>query len=209
MSLRVLILVLSCRLPPYDKLYEAQRRTWDAVEVEGVETKYYWCDSFEENPRALKKAIDEVWNRSWDFVFRTNSSSYVDKKALLVRSGDLPREKCYSGVDGGGFVSGSGILLSRDAVGVLRDALEDRVYEAVEDVVFGDLLRKAGVPITSGSRYDYWQEVFLKQFYNDGRDREVDILRAYHCRCKGRDEGRDEDVVAFEEIHRIKMTRAA
>ena len=101
--MNVIILVLSCERPPYDKLYEAQRKTWDSVEVPNVATRYYFCDGLAAAPWMLRQALDGVWREPWTFVFRTNSSSYVDKRALLKFAEGLPVVRCYCGMDGWGF----------------------------------------------------------------------------------------------------------
>ena len=39
---KVLILVLSCETPPYNKMVDTSKSTWDSIEVDGVETIYYF-----------------------------------------------------------------------------------------------------------------------------------------------------------------------
>ena len=58
--------------------------------------------------------LREVINEEWDYIFRTNTSSYVSKNRLIEFSKNLPKEKCYCGIDGGGFASGAGFFLSKD-----------------------------------------------------------------------------------------------
>ena len=91
--MRLLVLVLSCRKPPYDALWEAQQRTWDSVSVPDVSTLYYWCDELATMPWRLKLALDSAWDARWDMIFRTNSSSYVDKARLLAKAKTLPTER--------------------------------------------------------------------------------------------------------------------
>ena len=40
--MKILILVLSCKSDPYDKLMAAQQKTWDSISVPGVKTVYYY-----------------------------------------------------------------------------------------------------------------------------------------------------------------------
>lgn len=206
--MRVLALVLSCRRPPYDALREAQLRTWDSVQVDGVRTTYYFSDNVPGMTGRLGEALRDALREEPDYVFRTNSSSYVDKVLLHRWASRMPHDGCYAGIDGDGFASGSGFLLSRDLAEFLAERLPESSEGVVEDVVVGRILAEAGHPVTPGaSRLDYWHERFLAGF----RGQELDvgaIRRAYHVRCKA--EGgadRTKDVVAMEDVHRIKFER--
>ena len=83
----------------------------------------------------------------FDYLYRTNTSSYVNRRLLSDYASLLPRERFYGGylgeVDGIPFASGTGALLSRDLV---RAAIEDRVwdYDAIDDVALGRCMRRAG-----------------------------------------------------------------
>lgn len=206
--MKILILVLSCERPPYDALHEVQRRTWDSVIVDGVETTYYWCDA----PALMSKRLVETLNddaegsfcAGWDFIFRTNSSSYVDKLRLLEHAHKAPRKWCYQGIDGDGFASGSGFLMSRDVAEVLqRDllAVAGAHPDLIEDQAIGLCLVQRGVGVTKGARReDYWLLYFQQQF---GVLLDERLRDAYHIRCKhGSD--RAKDIEAMEHAHRIK-----
>ena len=205
--MRVVILVLSCQRPPYDALLAAQRRTWDSVSVEDVTTVYYFCDGMEEMTGRLREALrDLAATLGWDFVFRTNASSYVDKAALLDFSRGLPQSGCYCGIDGDGFASGSGFFLSPDAAEMLAEDLPDVSAEA-EDVVTGRLLVARGVRVTPGAeRRDYWHDRFVGAFRGVEQDEEA-LRAAYHVRCKADGGNRAMDVLAMEDVHRIKLGR--
>jgi len=115
-SLKILIMVLSCRSHPFDKLMSVQKETWDSINVEGVETVFYrggnaliWNGNVLEVPCddgydwmhwKMKLSIDEIWDKDWDVIFRTNASSYVDKKRLLFSSRCLPTIGVYHGITG-------------------------------------------------------------------------------------------------------------
>lgn len=197
--MKILILVLSCREPPYGKLYEAQQRTWDSLHVEGVVTRYYFPLSMDTMLLSLKVALDTAWDEPWDSIFRTNSSSYVNKAMLQKFASALPKIGCYCGVDGGGFASGSGMLLSRDVVDVLRQRITEKVYDHVEDEEIGLMLKEHGIDVTPGAkRYDFYFEDFQKRFY--GRYLS-DFRNHYHVRCKSDTEDRMKDVEAMEIVH--------
>lgn len=197
-SPRIIILVLSCHKPPYQAMYETQRETWDSIKAEGVITAYYWCNKIEEMPGKLKLALGAIQPLPWEFVFRTNSSSYVDKARLQEFAETLPTEKCYCGIDGGGFASGSGFFMSRDVVETVTDILPDKSVELVEDELIGMYLYGRGITVTPGARrYDYWTHGEVPE----------KIRAAYHVRCKGSDVNREDDVIAMQSVHGIKNTR--
>lgn len=203
MSCKILILVLSSKKPPYDLLYEAQKRTWDSVSVPSVETRYYFCDGFETMVPKLLEALGEALKSEWDFVFRTNSSSYVDKKALIKFAEDLlPREKCYAGIDGDGFASGSGFFLSRDCAKALCGSIGPR-KGLIEDEWVGAMLKLGGVSVLDGVRADFWDRRVISGFAEFDLGDE-DIRTAYHVRCKSDTLDRDRDVIAMETVHQIK-----
>lgn len=211
--MKVLILVLSCLRDPYDKLMKAQQRTWDSVDVPGVETIYYYGDNtgfkkishysreFGADSRDdLKQAhwkytltLREVMSQDWDFIFRTNASSYVHKRELLKMAEKLPNEKCYCGRPGdcNMFASGSGHFISRDVAQILVDEMQCNIGSDVnyvpDDVYIGQILIKNhGLSVTPGSeRVDY---------YSDGHNRD---FKTYHYRCKNED-NRQGDIDAFE-----------
>jgi hypothetical protein len=188
---KILILVLSYNSPPFDVLMKTQQQTFDSIEVEGVETMYYhggfdpeniltekyygmiaggasWSqrafkctDKYYYMSAKFKKALEWAKDDEYDYIFRTNSSSYVNKKALVEFSKTLPTEKLYAGwtfVDsedfGGACVSGAGIWLSRDTANILMEEI-DPIKEIEEDVYCGRILRKHGIEaIDDKSRYD-------------------------------------------------------
>jgi hypothetical protein len=221
---KILILVLSCLRHPYDKLMLAQQRTWDSVDVPGVETIYYYGGgsgyktinhySREYGAQAhdgIRMAhwkyaltLSEVMSLEWDFIFRTNSSSYVNKRELLKIAKELPPTRCYCGQDGchetwltpthncgvngecRTFVSGCGHFISRDVANILINDIQYDIGYTPDDVHIGDvLIKKHGLQVTPGwSRIDY---------YGGMHDRDA---VTYHYRCK-KEDNRQGDIDAF------------
>lgn len=210
--MKILILVQGCDAPPYDKIQQSQMDTWDSIKVPGVETIYYISD--ESLPKGdfridgdklyvpcseaynmmhwrYKLALDVVALKDWDYIFRTNTSSYVDKKMLLDFAKDLPKEKVYCGIKGGdNMASGCGVFLSRDVVNIFIDNFDDHPTPA-EDCLMGTWCERKGVPVTEGARrHDY--------YFHSG-----ELPKLYHYRCKSDTEDRDKDIVAFKAIHKL------
>lgn len=159
----------------YSKFYEVQNETWDSIDIEGVETFYYIGggekkeisgklvinDLPETIPNEGYKFINfltQTINEEYDYIFHTNSSSYVDKKLLYEWLTDKPREKFYSGVKGNylgnSFASGCGFTLSKDVVKMLLENQNDWEHGYADDATLGILLGKLGLTIYEAPRFD-------------------------------------------------------
>jgi len=186
----ILILVLSYNASPYKELMEAQQTTFDSESINGIRTVYYhgglhnegaidfsikrstphstWervefsiTDEYYRMGGKFKKALQYVDDLDYDIIFRTNSSSYINKRLLKTVAETLPKERLYAGwtfIDsedfGGLCVSGAGIFLSRDTAKILMNEI-DPEKEIEEDVYIGRILRKHGIEaIDDKSRYD-------------------------------------------------------
>ncbi len=195
--MRVLILVLSSQNEIYPELRKCQQDTWDSVQIEGVETIYYlggggqefeWNRINESSQELLlgcrddyyfmhwkfKKAIEQILYWNYDFIFKTNASSYVNKKLLLEFAETLPKDKCNCGVDGGGFASGCGVFFSKDCLDILLNKIDD--YPAAsEDSLMSSYLSLEGIGVTKGAkRKDIDHTMNYCEINNP----------CYHYRCK-------------------------
>lgn len=205
--MKILILVQATHLEPWDKLIEAQKRTWDSVDVKDVDTIYFYSHperSFQDGKNLyvqcsgehgmehwrMKKALDWIYDSNvyYDFIFRTNASSYVNKQLLKEFLQDKPMEKFYSGINGGGFASGCGFVMTNDIVNIIRNQYDDYPSDS-EDCLLGVYCQRNGIEVTPGAqRYDWW--------WND-RNKFPDV---YHYRCKSNDDNRDKDIEAFDKL---------
>lgn len=218
--MKILILVLSYNQPPYDALMKAQQETWDGVytdqphhthtfyyyggeefryktvNAQSAELRFPCTDEYYYMAGKFKKALEFSELYEYDYIFRTNSSSYVNKKKLIEFAGKLPKEKLYCGWtfndsnhDNGLCVSGAGIFLSYDTAKILRDDIDPNV-EMEEDVYCGRLLRAHGVvAINDRSRIDYPQQNWK------------DLKNTYHIRFKTGNRLQDaKNMVGFHDI---------
>lgn len=173
--MKILILVCSSHQPPYDSFMKAQKETWDSIIHPNIETVFYhgsgdntWEGNVYRSDCAHgyytqhwkhKQAIDACWEKDWDIVFRTHSSSYVDKEKLYEFAKDLPTEKTYGGWKlGEGMdsiiwngheilqecISGAGIFYSRDIADILRKNIPEG-QNIEEDVLSGRILQTFGI----------------------------------------------------------------
>lgn len=174
--MRILILVLSYNDSGiYTEFYKTQKQTWDSVNVDGVETYYYFGDNNEniivgnniltDVPESLincgNKSIEAfklISNMDFDFVLRTNSSSYIDKNLLKLHLENKPKNNFYSGILGNHFgipfCSGSGFIISKDLVHLLIDNEEKLDFSLIDDVCFGKFLSSNGIPLINSYRFD-------------------------------------------------------
>ncbi len=177
MRKKVLILVLSGDFPPYRKMVETSIATWDSIQVDGVETAYYFGRHKHSEPLHISGGwhlpIEETYNNigkktltafsvalkdaDFDYVARVNSSTYVNKKKLIEHIQTLPDENLFSGmiVKNWHHVKhswpwGPAFIISKDVVKKLADNKDWFDSSMMEDVGIGDLAGRLGIPLTDG-----------------------------------------------------------
>ncbi|MES2287392.1 MAG: hypothetical protein V4547_16990 [Bacteroidota bacterium] len=171
--MRILIMVLSSQNDIYPELRKTQQETWDSIQVDGVETIYYlggsgevvWNKINESSQELILACSDDYYMMHWkfkqallhieysdfDFIFKTNASSYVNKKLLLEFAETLPKQKCNCGIDGGGFASGCGVFFSKDCLDILKDIIDEHPV-ASEDGLMSSYLNQRGIGVTKGAK---------------------------------------------------------
>jgi hypothetical protein len=207
--MKILVLVLSCLDEPYLSLMKKQQDTWDDIENENVKTIYYYgngggfkkvkqnsyeygadcSDSYRMMHWKFYLLLKEIINDEWDYIFRTNSSSYIDKENLLKFAENLPSEKCYCGYPWLHYISGAGMFLSRDVVNILLNSNYFNGEVEYEDMYIGDILRDNNIPAAP----IFKRAVLDEDDYGDSD--------TYHYRCKSWMD-RQIDFVRFDEIHK-------
>jgi hypothetical protein len=213
--MKVIILVLSSNLPQYQILENAIRSTWDSVKNKNIEVYYYYGESKENtiiedkiytsSPEGYSNigektitAFELIKDKNFDYLFRTNSSSYIIKENLLNFLEDKPKENFYTGIIGKhsniNFCSGSGYFLSKNLV---VDIIKNKNlwnHNYIDDVAISELItKKMGVAITDcAKRLDIHS---LKRIYTL-----EDIKLNYHIRCAWHSD-RSVDVFHMKKIH--------
>lgn len=114
---------------------------------------------------AMQSRLDE-----FDYIIRTNLSSFFPFDNLKKYLNKLPRQNCYAGITLYGikhlpqevlfisFISGAGIILSRDLVKLLIKNHQDfDKYKAIlpDDVFIGLFYQRKLVSPISAQRWDY------------------------------------------------------
>jgi hypothetical protein len=219
--MNILILVLSVDDQNfYTNLYKKQKDTWDSEIVDGVKTMYYFGNA--EDNFIIKeniyinikeeltlcgyktlKAFELIKNLEFDYIFRTNSSSYVDKKLLLEFIKDKPKKNFYSGVIGNynglSFASGSGYFLSKDLLNYILENKSQWNHQLIDDVAVGIMMLQKNIKIFPGKRFDLTNEFYENLFHIDPY--------YYHYRCKMQS-NRLIDIENMEKIHIIKKSQS-
>ena len=210
---KILILVLSSNEEPWAPLREASQRTWDSIKVPGVETVYYYSKTTDHRPQTtdpdciyldcpadynmmhwrFKLALDAVWEKDWDMIFRVCASTYVDKEELLKIATTLPEKKCIVGYKINGHINGAGIFISRDAADFLRTCLHILPGEN-DDVQISSI---HGANITDLGPY----KTYYKDTMAGCEQLKVTDPIPYMVRCKSpMPDNRHLDIQAFETL---------
>lgn len=210
--MKVLILILGCKSDSY--LYTVNNgisKTWNSITLDDAPTFYYFGDANHSNHNcsSIFTPCNEQYSRigirtieafeyalnnfKFDYLFRTNISSYVNKKNLITWLNNKNRSKFYSGVIGDfygiKFASGSGFTLSRDLVEYLCHSKNKLNYNLIDDVCFGNFLTST-VDIFPAPRLDFPTEQSVIDFDKSN----------FHFRCKSFGD-RTEDSKIMNLIH--------
>ena len=210
--MKVLILVLSCVKDPYNILMQGQKETWDSIIHSSMKTIYYYggsktklngdelmvncSDDYYSMHYKFKLTLDYVWEDDWDFIIRTNSSTYINKQRAYNFI-EQNQHINYGGLINGNYITGTNILLSRSTSGILKEQIPQKTqYEfPSEDVVIGDVLRNN----------NYLPEDGLSLSIFNHKTLEVESADLYRCKTSINGSDRKFDVKAFNHIHK-KLT---
>jgi len=153
-------------------------------------------------PGCLDKTIKSIEyvlkNFEFDFIFRTNMSSVVDLNILYkLLNKDIECSGVIGDCGGQKFVSGAGILISKDTCKLLVDMKSSLNYNVLDDVSIGQFLVKNNINIKPLTRFDV-----LNYYNNVNLITKDSIHNFYHFRCKT--DGNNNDTVFFMK-HIIKL----
>ena len=146
--------------------------------------------------QAFQYVID---NYEFDFIFRTNTSSYVDGDLLVDLAKELGEGDVLGGVPVetrfGKFASGAGIMLSRTLVLKILEQRHRWRHGLIDDVALSKLVEEnvnPKVSLTPLPRLDINSLEKAKLFSDE------EIKSSYHIRCKT--ETPDETIKIMKEI---------
>ena len=220
--MKLLILVLSKEdNSVYSNFKKTQKETWDSVEVENINTFYYIGDKnencidgdtiYNNIPESLgncgKKLLNSlelIYEYDFDFIFRTNSSSYIDKPLIYSflsnKLNTVNIKDYYAGVNGSfgniKFASGSGFFMSKKNVKLLLDNKNSFNHNLIDDVAVGELMQRNNITLHSTDRFDIVDDNINKiNFNNLPND-------YFHYRFKTYN--RNNDIENMKLIHKLK-----
>ncbi len=170
---KVLILVVSADIPPYDKMIQTSLQTWDSINIEHCETVFYCGASNKTNTDKIiylpvkeslhsmgyKMLIAFDWalkNKEFDYIARVNSSCYVNKKELIKHIQTLPDKNIFAGLKVNHSYNqewlwgGGQFIFSKDVIKELLINKSHWDHDLMEDVAVSFLANKIGIPFTDG-----------------------------------------------------------
>lgn len=167
--MKILIAVLACDNSYYNYLVDKGiRKTWGSRHYSDVEIVYYYgrpdtnCkeennnifvnieDTFTNISKKNLKFFEYILkNKTFDFLYRVNASSYVNVSNLKQLIKNWKKTKVYSGLCstyineqnvGIPFVSGAAFCMTPDIVKLVLDNKEKINHNYIDDIGLGDLL---------------------------------------------------------------------
>lgn len=201
----VIILVLSHYEEPYVMLENCIKQTWAKHNSDNVNVIFYHGGAEEEvkddkiitnYPEGLHnigyKTIRAfeilLQNNNFDYIFRTNSSSYVNIERLVEYLDDKPLDNFYHGIIGHhgdiNFASGCGYFISKDVVEKVVENKDNWPHQIIDDVAIAFLLRSIGIYPTLAPRLDI-DSIIDDDYYVMGKKLEKSLIdKNFHFRCK-------------------------
>ena len=143
-------------------------------------------------------------NYDFDYLFRTNTSSYVDVPKLKNFLEGKPEKNLYAGVIGKvfgklKFASGAGILLSRDVVERICEKENEWKHGLVDDIAIADIVSSLQSPSVEISELPRLDLATLEQAESATSEQ---ILENFHFRCKS--SSAIETIQIMKHIHAAK-----
>lgn len=206
------------------------KQTWDSVQVDGVETLFYWGRPVKENTdtdiyfpinenyytmgnkllSALEYALN---NKTWDYIARINGSCYVDKKHLIQHVQTLPDNNLFAGAIVKGkdpdWIWGPAFILSKDVVQKLVENKAKIDNSKTEDVAISYLASSLGISFSDGKLAsidrsgDKWRLIgYGSESFEFANFDEFQKQGHFFYRCK-QDLHREKDEFVMKELFRV------
>jgi hypothetical protein len=209
--MKVLILVLSSLGDEFMRFNKTQLETWDSVKHENIDVYYYYGtgetkkvdniievsvpDYYQNIALKTLKCFEFIKDMDFDFVFRTNACSYIDKKSFYEYVSSKPKTNCFSGIQGVSngrpFVSGAGMLISKDVINLIIENKNKWDIGTYDDVGLSNLVEDLGIPFGYGERFDIENQENIPTHF-------------YHYRCHTSDRFKDNENLL--KVHQLKTS---
>ncbi len=138
-----------------------------------------------------------------DYIVRTNISSYWNLPEFRILMECAPKSNYFAGVTGkvkrGNFVSGAGMIMSKDVARLFVDSASKFDTSYIDDMSFGLVAQKLKIRMTNLSRVDIANKEDVKNLSEN-------ILNStFHFRCKSQikigDRTIRQDVSIMKKLH--------
>ncbi len=201
----VIILVLSHYKEPYVMLENCIKQTWVKHNPDNVNVIFYHGGVEEEvtddkiitnyseglhniGYKTIRAFEILLQNNNFDYIFRTNSSSYINIERLVEYLDDKPLDNFYHGMIGHhgdiNFASGCGYFISKDVVEKVVENKDNWPHQIIDDVAIAFLLRSIGIYPTLAPRLDI-DSIIDDDYYVMGKKLEKSLIdKNFHFRCK-------------------------
>jgi hypothetical protein len=222
--MKVLFLVLSMNDGKYySDFFETQKQTWDSFEIDDFKTFYYFgnCsenkivgneihlnikESLKNTSKKFIESLKLIKDFDFDYIVRTNSSSYIDKFKIKEFLKDKPKENFISGVIGKSdtinFVSGACFFMSKDIINFILQNEQDIDFNFVDDLSLGYFFNKHNLKLTNKDITRFWVEPeHMTNIHQISMD-------YFHYRIyTGNNMQRQDDIQIMKLIHEEKMKK--
>ena len=170
---KVLILVISADVHPYEEMINTSLNTWDSIEVPNCETIFYCGQSNKKDTDKViylpikdglfqmgyKTILALEWalrNKEFDYIARVNSSCYVRKDLLVEHCQTLEENNVFSGIEvNDGYrpkwmFGGGQFIYSKDVVKKFVTHKSLWNHKEIEDVSISHLANDINIPYHKG-----------------------------------------------------------
>lgn len=215
--MKLLVSIPSIKKAPFLELEKACLETWLNINSPHIDYIFYYGSNEEklENKELYLKCKDglndqkennitektikmfefALNNLDFDFMFRTNLSSYIDLNFFYLLISKIDNLNCYKGFIGHqqeiAFASGAGMLMSKDIIKIIINQKENLDKSLLDDVAFAKLLIQNNIRPTPLPRLDLSN---LHEAINSN----------FHFRVKSNDPTRKTDCNNLRLIHKLK-----
>lgn len=212
--MKLIILIISCKDEIYSKLEKTISETWASKKHDNTEIYFLHCDENINEVTTSENLILTKCSESWgnilnktiqsfdflyettdfDYVFRTNLSSYIDVNRLrtFLSENNIDYGGVIGNKDGINLASGAGIILSRKIIKKILEHKDELDHNEVDDVAIARLLSSKNIFPRSIDRKDILS-------YHDSDNYEMNY---FHYRCKQHDRNQDSKILSL--LHKQK-----
>lgn len=225
--MKILIAIISTHNSIYTMLNNTIRNTWGNTQEVDIKIIYYYgntgielpslplllddklyCNHIESLENIGYKTIDAFTyflnNFEFDYIFRTNESSFIIIEKMIKYLQDKPRFNYASGTVLNQshipftFLAGSGYILSKDIVQLIVDFKHKWNHNYIDDVALGLFLNEHNIPmIDNNAKQDFFNPSDIPDIKEN-----IVFNNKWHFRCKNFS-NRNIDVLNMLKLHDI------